>query len=129
MRVDQRFEAALMKAEEAGLTIRQITLEAEAHAAEGEVSPGNLGWRQQCDFETFLAGSEVWAAETSAVEKMDLMDVCNADHRERRVNRHPRPSFLVSLAYGRIRGSLAVFHEPCREGPVAVAWLDGTAAH
>ena len=57
------------------------------------------------------------------------MDVCNADHRKRRIDVYPGTGFLVGFTYGGCSGGLAVFHKPGRERPVAVAGLDGAATH
>lgn len=117
-----------MKAETAAGDIVEIAFEAVRDTAECHVTPGNVCGPDQANLETLLARGMVCSGETPAIEKMDLIYMCDADHREWRVDNDFCACFLQGFPGCGFGGGFAIFHEPCGERPVADSRLDRPSA-
>lgn len=82
----------------------------------------------QADLKALLASGKMWVGHTAAIEQMDLVDMSDADHRERRIYQNLRSGFLVRFANGGLRSGFAVFHEAGWKRPETVSWFDGAPA-
>lgn len=117
-----------MKTETAAGDIVEIAFEAVRDTAERHVTPGNVCGPYQANLETLFASGMVCIGETPAIEKMDLVYMCDADHCEWCVDNDLCTRFLEGFP-GRGFGSrFTVFHEPGGERPVAGSRLDCTPA-
>jgi len=75
-----------MKAVDAAGAVFQVALQAESNAAEGHFLPWNVAGLKESHLLAFLAGKVVWRTQTTPVEEVHLVDMCNADHGERGVD-------------------------------------------
>ena len=83
---------------------------------------------QQGNLEAVIPGRVLGCSEVAAIEQVNLIDVRDADHRERRVNNDPCASFLMCLTTSRLGSGFTVFHEAGRHRPEAASRFDGSAA-
>lgn len=118
-----------MKPEGSLFAVVQVALKAECDAAEGQIGPRNLGWREQYDLKAFFTGRKVWCLQPATIEKMYLIDMGDIDQGEGSVHRHFRAGFFACFTDGSLRRTLAILHEATGQGPVAMAWLYGASAH
>ena len=76
----------------------------------------------------FDPGAEVEVEQGGQVEHVHLMHAGDVEQREQRTERDVGAGFLLGFAHGGLGGGFIVFHEAGRQGPIAVARLDGALA-
>lgn len=103
-----------MKAEVAMLTVSEVMLKAQANTAKGQFVPGDFVWPEQCDLKAFLACCKGRRGHFGAVKKMNLIDMGNADQRERGVDTDPGTSFLEGFPVCGFSGGFTILHESRR---------------
>ena len=104
-----RAKRSLVKSEPSLCRVFQIVLETVCDAEEGDIIPRNFVSPQHCNLEAFVTGPEIRGGEAPAVEQMNLIDVRDADHRERRVNNDSCTSFLMGFATSRFGSRFTIF--------------------
>jgi len=113
-----------VKTETATGDIVEIVFEAVRHAAKCHVPPGDVCRPYQANLEALFARRMVCGGEASAIEKMDLVYMRDADHREWCIDNDFCACFLEGFPGCGFGSGFTIFHEPGWEGPVADAWLD-----
>lgn len=116
-----------MKRELSFCPVVEKMLQAKRNAAKGDVRPRNVVHADQCDFQAFFAGQVVWGAQATAIEKVDLVDMSDADHRKRRVDDDFCAGFFQCFAARCLGCGFAVFHESSGQSPIAELRFDGAA--
>ena len=58
---------------------------------------------------------------------MNLIDVCDVDHRKRRINDDSSSRLFKRFTTRRLRGCFGIFHESGRQGPVTQPRFDGAS--
>lgn len=117
-----------MKTETAAGDIVEIAFEAVRYTAERHVTPGNVGGLYQANLKTLFARCMVCSGKTPAIEKMNLVYMCDADHRKWCVDNNSCTRFLEGFPGCSFGSGFTVFHEPCGERPVAGSRLDRSPA-
>ena len=117
-----------MKPEASSCSILEVVFEAVGDAAEGDIAPRNVVRVQQGNLKALIPGRIIRCGQAAAIEEVNLIDVRDADHRERRVNNDPCASFLMCFSTSRLGSGFTVFHEAGRHRPEATSRFDGSAA-
>ena len=117
-----------MKPEASLRRIPEEVFEAVSDAAEGDLAPRNVNRRQQGDLETFIPGRMIRCGEAATIEKMNLIDVRDADHRKWRIDDDSRAGLLMCFATGRFGSRFTVLHETGGHRPESASRFDGAAA-
>lgn len=112
----------------ASFHVLEVVFKAVGHAPESQVLPWNFFRFDQDNFEALLAGGMFDGGQAAAIEKVDLVDMGDADHGKWGVDNDICPSFLKGFPNGGFAGRFAVLHEPGGQCPVAEAWLDRSPA-
>lgn len=113
-----------MKTETAAGDIVKIAFEAVRDTAERHVTPGNVGGLYQANLETLFARCMVCSGKTPAIEKMNLVYMCDTDHCKWCVDNNFCTCFLEGFPGCSFGSGFTVFHEPGGERPVAGSRLD-----
>lgn len=71
-----------VKAKTATLAVTKVVLKTQTNAMEGEFVPGDLVMTKQRNLKTFFASGKVRRSHSSAIKKVHLVDVGNADQGE-----------------------------------------------
>lgn len=103
-----------MKIVDAALTIIKVALKADGHATERQLFPRQFLGFEQGYLQALLACRVISRGQSSAVEKMNLVDVREADHGEWRIDEDLRASLLKGFPASGIGCRLAVLHEAGR---------------
>ena len=117
-----------MKAVGPPCAVGEVVFKTQADATKGQLAPGDLFWMAQADLKALLASGKVRVGHAAAIEQMDLVDMCDADHGERRINQYPCSCLFVGFTNCRLRSGLAIFHKTGWKRPESVLWLNGSAA-
>lgn len=103
-----------MKAKTAVGSIRKIALQAQGDAPEGEFPPRDILRVEDGNFQAFLAGTVIWANQSAAIKKMDLIDVGDVDYGERSVDQYRCTRFFKSFPVCALGCGFAIFHKAGR---------------
>lgn len=103
-----------MKAEDAGGAIFEVALQRISDAAESDIRPWNLTRIEELYLQAFFSGGVFRGGEMGSVEKVDLVDMGNADHGKRGVNDDIGARFLGGFTYGGRGSGFTIFHEAGR---------------
>ncbi len=117
-----------MKAEATSQPLLKIKLDTASNTAKSEFLPGDIAGGEQRYFKAFLACQIVRRGQFATIEKMDLVDVGNAEHGEWRIDGNVGAGLLECFPPCRLCGGFAVFHETGGQCPEAKAWLNGAPA-
>ena len=93
-----------MKIKTPGLTVRKIGTYAPGDGAESQFVPRNIVFGEQPGLQAFCSGREIGIEEPRAVEKMNLINVRDADQREQGVDFNARAGFLECFPEGGLLG-------------------------
>lgn len=111
-----------------GFPVRKKLLQGKIDGAKGQVLPGQVVFTEKSDFQGFLARSKVQVQQLRPVEEMHLVDVGNTHDGKQFAKVNAASGLFHGFPAGGLLQTFAVFHEACRQGPVAVAWFDCPAA-
>jgi hypothetical protein len=103
-------------------------LQRGADGGESQVVPRDLVFGEQAHVQAFDAGREIEVEQLGQIEQVDLVHVGHVQQREQLAQPDVGAGFFLGLAHRCLVRGFLVFHEAGRQGPVAVARLDGALA-
>lgn len=109
-------------------SVGEVAFETYADTAKGQLIPRYLFRMTQANLKALFACGKLRVSHAAAIEQMDLVDMGDVDHGERRINQYSCARFLVGFSNCCLRGRFAVLHEAGGKRPEPASWLDGAPA-